>query len=76
VQARVLEIIAPARFEGYFAEPGQLLRSGGPPDPALRSQIAARYDLDLDLDRGLGLLERSPLRVGPPPAEGTTLAAG
>lgn len=40
--ARVLEIIAPGRFEAYFAELGQVFRAG-PPDPRRMAALAERY---------------------------------
>jgi quercetin dioxygenase-like cupin family protein len=46
--ARVLEVIAPGGFEGYFERLGELLAAGGPPDPAAIGAIAADYDLELD----------------------------
>lgn len=46
--ARLLEIISPAGFESYFAELGNILGAGGPPDLAALVALAARYGLDLD----------------------------
>ncbi len=46
--ARVLEIIAPGGFEGYFAGLGVLLASGQPPGPDARQALAERFGLDLD----------------------------
>ncbi len=48
--ARVLEIIAPGGFEDYFANLGELLAAGGPPDPAARQALGQRFGLDLDID--------------------------
>jgi quercetin dioxygenase-like cupin family protein len=47
--ARILEIISPGGFEGYFERLSDLLASaGGPPDPAKVEEIAAAYGLELD----------------------------
>jgi mannose-6-phosphate isomerase-like protein (cupin superfamily) len=46
--ARLLEIISPAGFEGYFGELATILGVGGPPDLAALVALAARYGLDLD----------------------------
>ena len=48
--ARVLEIISPAGFEGYFEQLSDLLAvEGAPPDPLKAGEIAARFGLELDL---------------------------
>ncbi len=46
--ARLLEIIAPAGFEGYFADLAKIFAVSGPPDLAALAAVAARYGLDLD----------------------------
>ena len=46
--ARVLEIISPGGFEGYFEQLSDLLELGSPPDPAKVGVIAERFGLDLD----------------------------
>jgi mannose-6-phosphate isomerase-like protein (cupin superfamily) len=47
--ARVLEIISPSGFEGYFAQLSELLvAEGSPPDPAKVGVIADRFGLELD----------------------------
>jgi quercetin dioxygenase-like cupin family protein len=38
---RVLNVMAPGGFEGYFREVAAL---GGPPDPAVMAEIASKYD--------------------------------
>jgi len=48
--ARVLEIIAPGGFEGYFAGLGELLAASAPPDPAARQALGERFGIDLDVD--------------------------
>ena len=48
--ARVLEIISPAGFEGYFEQLSDLLAAeGAPPDPVKVGVIADRFGLELDL---------------------------
>jgi mannose-6-phosphate isomerase-like protein (cupin superfamily) len=47
--ARLLEIISPAGFEGYFAGLGEIFAGQGPPDPGHLAELAERYGLDLDL---------------------------
>ena len=44
--ARILEIIAPAGFEQFFAELGPLA-AGGAPDPEAMGELCARYALDM-----------------------------
>jgi cupin domain len=46
--ARLLEIISPAGFEGYFAGLGEIFAGQGPPDPGRLAELADRYGLDLD----------------------------
>src|SRR5204862_6741054 len=54
---RILEIIAPAGFERFFAE---LVDLGGvaQAEPQTMAELCARYELDMDPDRVPGLLER------------------
>lgn len=63
--ARLLEIISPAGFEGYFAELGEILAGGGPPDPERIGALRAKYELEVDLDSVPGLCEKHGLRFGP-----------
>ncbi len=66
--ARLLEIISPAGFEGYFADLGELFAGQGPPDPGRRAKLAGRYGLDLDLASVPRLAAAHGLRVpGLPP---------
>jgi len=60
--ARLLEIISPAGFEGYFDEMSELTRDG-PPDPSRAADIAARYGLELDVSSIPRLLEQYGLRL-------------
>ena len=65
--ARILEIIAPAGFEQYFAA---LVDGGGVEGmaPEELGALAARYGLELDIDSVPGLLERFGLEPGGPAA--------
>jgi mannose-6-phosphate isomerase-like protein (cupin superfamily) len=65
--ARILEIISPAGFEGYFEELIDLL-GAGPPDPAALGTLTARYGLEVDPSSIPRLLEEHGLVFGPPPA--------
>src|SRR3954453_24265182 len=49
--ARILEIISPAGFERYFAEQAATLVGDAPPDMEKVLAIAAKYGLELHLDR-------------------------
>jgi quercetin dioxygenase-like cupin family protein len=46
-ESRMLEIISPAGFEGYFDELITLF-AGGRPEPEVAAGVAARYGLELD----------------------------
>src|SRR5436305_3133008 len=63
--ARILEIISPAGFEGYFNE---LVDMGGVTGaaPEALADLCERYGLDMDPDSIPGLLERFDLRIGEP----------
>jgi len=66
--ARLLEIISPAGFEGYFAGLGQIFAGQGTPDPGHLADLAGRYGLDLDLASVPRLAAAHGLRVpGAPP---------
>jgi mannose-6-phosphate isomerase-like protein (cupin superfamily) len=62
---RILEIIAPAGFERFFAELDDL---GGAlkAEPQELGELSARYGLDMQPDSVPGLLERFDLRLGEP----------
>ena len=60
--ARLLEIISPAGFEGYFEEVVDL---EGPPQPEEIGAIAARYGLELDFESIPSLVSEHGLRFGP-----------
>jgi mannose-6-phosphate isomerase-like protein (cupin superfamily) len=62
---RILEIIAPAGFEGFFKE---LSDMGGAlqADPEQLGALNARYELEMDPESIPGLLERFGLVIGEP----------
>ena len=59
--ARILEIISPAGFEGFFAE---LVELGGvtQAEPQTLAELCARYELEMDPGTVPGLVERFGLR--------------
>jgi mannose-6-phosphate isomerase-like protein (cupin superfamily) len=59
--ARILEIISPAGFEGFFDE---LVELGGvtQADPEVLGALCARYELEMDPHSVPGLVERFDLR--------------
>jgi quercetin dioxygenase-like cupin family protein len=59
--ARILEIISPAGFEGFFAELVDLGGVGNATPEAL-GDLCARYELEMDPDSVAGLVERFDLR--------------
>jgi mannose-6-phosphate isomerase-like protein (cupin superfamily) len=63
--ARILEIIAPAGFEHYFAELAAM-GGGAAADPQALGELAGRYQLEMDPESIPGLLERFDLRMGEP----------
>jgi mannose-6-phosphate isomerase-like protein (cupin superfamily) len=63
--ARLLEIISPAGFEGYFEELVELLQQAGRPDPAALAAVAARHGLEVDLESVPRLTQEYGLRFGP-----------
>lgn len=49
-ETRLLELIAPAGFEQYFAELAPVLGGDGPPDLGALAEIRERYGLTVDLE--------------------------
>ena len=47
---RVLEIIAPAGFERYFDELGDVIRPDAPPDVERMAALWAKYGLEMDME--------------------------
>src|ERR1700737_4426810 len=62
---RILEIISPAGFEGYFEQLTELLGDGGPPDPAAIGALAAAYGLELDFESVPRLIAEYGVSFGP-----------
>lgn len=65
--ARLIEIIAPAGFEGYFRELAAVLTRSGPPDVGAMLQVAGRYGLTLHMDRVPALMAAYGVTLGGPP---------
>ena len=66
-EARILEVISPAGFEGYFEELVDLLQRGGAPDPDALAVRAARYGLEIDLESIPRLTQEYGLHFGKRP---------
>jgi mannose-6-phosphate isomerase-like protein (cupin superfamily) len=64
---RILEIIAPAGFEKYFAELSEIVASGEF-EPAVVGELGARYGLEAKAESIPELCERFGLVFGPPDA--------
>ena len=62
--ARLLEVITPSGFEGYFVRLGEVLRADGAPDPALLAEVADDYGLDIDPASIPRLAQAHGLRLG------------
>ncbi len=62
--ARLLEVITPAGFEGYFARLGGLLRPDAAPDPGTAAAIAAEFGLEIDRASIPALAREHGLRLG------------
>jgi len=60
---RLLEIISPGGFEGYFAEMAEA-PPAGPPDFDVLAERAARYGLEMDFESVPRLCEKYGLRLG------------
>ncbi|HUR85248.1 MAG TPA: cupin domain-containing protein [Solirubrobacteraceae bacterium] len=68
--ARILEIISPAGFEGYFAELTSRPADAPPPTPDEIAEVAARYGLELDFESVPGLIAAHGVHFDPmDPAE-------
>ncbi len=48
--ARILEILSPAKFERFFEEMGELLKSHGPDTPQRLSELAATHKATMSMD--------------------------
>lgn len=60
--ATLLEIISPAGFEHYFAELGEVLSAGLPPDRERMAAVRAKYELEVDLESVPGLIREHGVR--------------
>jgi mannose-6-phosphate isomerase-like protein (cupin superfamily) len=67
---RILEIIAPAGFERYFAELVAMGGVGPQTDPAALMELCQRYGLEMDPTSIPGLVERFELRFPGEPLAG------
>jgi quercetin dioxygenase-like cupin family protein len=61
--ARILEVITPAGFEGYFARLGELLGGGGPPDLGGIAALATQYGMHVDPTSIPALMAEHDLRL-------------
>jgi len=61
---RILEIISPAGFEGFFNELVDM-NAGGQFDPSRLPELGARYGLEADPESIPGLCEKYGLKFGP-----------
>ena len=61
--ARLLEVITPAGFEGYFEELAEVFADPAP-DPARLGELAGRYGLTMDRDSVPRLVQAHGLRRG------------
>jgi quercetin dioxygenase-like cupin family protein len=67
--ARILEVISPGGFEGYFAELGEVFAVPGPPDPEKIAAVAAKYELEIEPESIPRLAQEHGLQLpGPPEA--------
>ena len=67
---RILEVISPGGFEGYFAELGEVFAVPGPPDPERIAAVAAKYELEIEPASIPRLIQEHALRApGQPPAD-------
>jgi hypothetical protein len=62
--ARILEIISPAGFEGYFERVTAISEGGEAPDPATVQAVASDYGLEIDLASIPGLIQEDGLSYG------------
>ena len=60
--ARILELISPGGFEGYFADLAEVF-AAGPPDPEKLGAVAAKYQLEVDPDSVPRLAEEHGLEL-------------
>jgi quercetin dioxygenase-like cupin family protein len=64
---RILELISPSGFENYFLEMAAAMPAEGPPGPEqfqLFTEIAAKYELDIDFGTAFTLMAEHGLNLG------------
>ena len=61
-EVRLLELISPGGFDGYFTELSPLLTTEAPPDFAALAEVQSRYRLTMDVESIEHLTERFGLR--------------
>jgi len=64
--ARILELIVPGGFEGFFAELTKIPPDAGPPDLVERAALGAQYGLEFDFASIPRLCAEHGLEFGPP----------
>jgi len=65
---RFLEFISPSGFEQFFREVSKLVPPSGPPDEKALGGLAAKYGLELNMERAPELMQRFKVQVfGPAP---------
>lgn len=62
--ARLLEVISPGGFEGYFTRLGEVLAAGPQPDMEALARVAADYGLEIDPASVPRLMQAHGLRLG------------
>lgn len=62
--AKLLDVITPGGFEGYFAGLGELFRSSAIPDMEALGRLAAEYGLEVDPASVPRLAQEHQLRLG------------
>lgn len=68
VPARLLEIISPAGFEGYFDDLAEVLGAGGPPDIGRITAVAQKYSMEMDFSSILEISQKYNVSLGDAPA--------
>jgi mannose-6-phosphate isomerase-like protein (cupin superfamily) len=67
-ECRILEIIAPAGFEGFFDSMADM-NAAGPPDPERVAELAAEYGLYFDLEKTMEIVAEHGLAFPMAPEE-------
>jgi len=69
IPARLLEIISPAGFEGYFDELAEVLSAGGPPDIGRITALAQKYGMEMDFSTIAEISQKYNVSIGAPRTE-------